>query len=67
MGLHDHLLARKQSVGDELASADGDLRVSHVCGLSMSCRLSRGATVDSDEVEQRRSIFRALGIGKILA
>jgi hypothetical protein len=30
--LHDHLLAGEQSVGDELASSDGDLRVSHNCG-----------------------------------
>jgi hypothetical protein len=31
--LHDHLLTGEQSVGDELASSDGDLRVSHNCGL----------------------------------
>lgn len=30
--LHYHLLACQQSVGDELACADGDLGVSHDCG-----------------------------------
>jgi hypothetical protein len=29
--LHDHLLAGEQAVGDELASSDGDLSVSHDC------------------------------------
>lgn len=57
MDIHHHLLAREQSVGDELSSPDGDLRVSHVCGLSMSCWLSRDAIVNCDEVEQRRSKY----------
>jgi hypothetical protein len=38
VGLHDHLLAREQSVGDELAGSDGDLGVSHGCG----CNVWRG-------------------------
>jgi hypothetical protein len=29
--LHNHLLARQQAVGNELASSDGDLSVSHDC------------------------------------
>jgi hypothetical protein len=33
VGLHDHLLAREQSVCDELAGSDGDLRVSHGCEM----------------------------------
>ncbi len=32
LDLHDHLLAREQAVGDELASAQCDLGFSHDCG-----------------------------------
>jgi hypothetical protein len=31
--LHDHLLAREKSVGDELAGSDGNWRVGHGCGV----------------------------------
>lgn len=32
LNVHDHLLAGEQAIGDEFASANGDLGVSHVCG-----------------------------------
>ena len=53
--LHNHLLAREQSVGDELSSSDGDLRVSHVYGVSKDLRLSRNGSSNCDEVDLRRS------------
>ena len=34
--LHNHLLAGEEAVGDEFAGPDGDLRVSHDCGVCLS-------------------------------
>lgn len=45
MHLHDHLLAREQSVGDELASSDCHLRVGHVCDVMVEGELSRNEAV----------------------
>ena len=40
--LHDHLLAREKSVGDEFAGSDGDLGVGHDCeGIILSFSKTR--------------------------
>ena len=72
--LHNHLLARQQAVGDELASSDGDLSVSHDCSRWESRTAKRDVELSRLEVSRdamtwcERPILRcALAVRAILA